>query len=141
MEADYNPRAQALEISIRVFTDDLDLALQRAYNTHGLFVGTEREAATVPSYIARYLEQHLVLNTPGQPPLKLTYLGKDNEAEAVWLYIEAGKLPPFKALQIKNTLLLELYEDQNNLVNVKINDRRESARTRRSEEMVLLRWE
>lgn len=141
MEAEYNAKTQSLEISIRVFTDDLDLALQRAYNIRTLFVGTERENPATPDYLRRYLGQHLMLNVPGQPFLKQNYLGKDNEAEAVWLHIEVPNVPPFTALQIKNTLLLDLYDDHNNLVNVKANGQRQSGRTRRTEEEVTLKWD
>ena len=127
-EVQYNAQTKKLEISLRVFTDDLELALEKTYGAKLLHIGTATERAEAVSHIQQYVLQHLKLAPGSATPLKLTYLGKEQEGLATWVYLESEPLPPFTTLQVTNTLLHALYDDQQNLVNVKVGGVIKSAR-------------
>jgi hypothetical protein len=49
--------------------------------------------------------------------LNLDYLGFEIEEEAVWFYMEALKVPSPHNVQIRNEVLIEHFEGQQNIVN------------------------
>jgi hypothetical protein len=115
-ELRYNPHTERVEVSIRVFPDDLDRALQEK---HGIFtqLATELEAPEADSLLGIYLLQHVSLEIDGRR-LKLGYLGKEAEADAIWCYLESDTLPEPLRYRIHNSLLTEQFEDQVNIVQV-----------------------
>lgn len=123
-QIDYNGDTDALEMSFRIFTDDLELALE-SMGTGRLHLGTEREAEKADEYIGRYLARHVELEVNGLP-VDAAFLGKEVDTDAIWCYVEIGGVTALHSLTIENTLLLETFEDQVNLVHVTANDRKKS---------------
>lgn len=121
---DYNTDTDALEMSFRIFTDDLEQALE-SMGTGRLHLGTEREAEKADEYIGRYLARHVELEVNGLP-VDAAYLGKEVDTDAIWCYVEIAGVTELKSMTIKNTLLLESIEDQVNLVHVNANDQKKS---------------
>ena len=115
-EVRYNSDSERMEVSIRVFPDDLDRALLQK---HGIFaqLSTELEAPEADSLLGRYLGRHFSLEINGKP-LKLEYLGKEAEADAIWCYLESEPLSEPLNYQIFSSILLESFEDQVNIVQV-----------------------
>ena len=115
-EVRYNPRSGRLEVSIRVFPDDLDRALQEE---HGIFtqLASELEAPEADSLLGAYLLDHFSLELNGQP-LELEYLGKEAEADAIWCYLESDSLSPPRTYQVVNSILVAHFPDQVNIVQV-----------------------
>ena len=123
-QIDYNADADALELSFRIFTDDLELALE-SMGTGRLHLGTEREAEKADEYIGRYLGRHVELEVNGLP-VDAAFLGKEVDTDAIWCYVEVADVTELTSMTIKNTLLLESFEDQVNLVHVNANDQKKS---------------
>lgn len=131
-----------LELTLRVFTDDLELALRRQYGepVQPLRLGTPRQAPAADSLIQAYVLAHLRLLPDGKA-VQLRYVGHEYEQEAMYVYLEATGVPDFGKLQVHNSLLLTLYDDQSNLCNMTHRGRTLSLRTRRGEEQGELKWE
>ncbi|MDE2848875.1 MAG: hypothetical protein OXO51_19390 [Gemmatimonadota bacterium] len=123
-QVDHNPDTGALEMSFRIFMDDLELALE-TMGTERLHLGTEREAEKTDLYISRYLARHVVVEINGRH-VSAAFLGKEVELDAMWCYVEVGDIPVFETMTMTNTLLLETYEDQVNLVHVNANGQKKS---------------
>ena len=123
-QVDHNPDTGALEMSFRIFMDDLELALE-TMGTERLHLGTEREAEKADLYISRYLVRHVVVEINGRR-VNAAFLGKEVELDAMWCYVEVGDIPVFETMTMTNTLLLETYEDQVNLVHVNANGQKKS---------------
>ena len=123
-QIDYNSDADTLEMSFRIFIDDLELALE-SMGTGRLRLGTEQEAEKADEYIGRYLDRHIELEVNGLP-VEAAFLGKEVDTDAIWCYLEIVDVTVLDSLSIKNTLLLETFEDQVNLVHVKANDQKKS---------------
>ena len=115
-EVRYNYDSERMEVSIRVFPDDLDRALLQK---HGIFtqLSTELEAPEADSLLGEYLNRHFSLEINGRP-LKLNYLGKEAEADAIWCYLESEPLSEPLDYQIFSSILLENFEDQVNIVQI-----------------------
>ncbi|SMD42614.1 hypothetical protein SAMN00777080_1175 [Aquiflexum balticum DSM 16537] len=114
-EIRYNPENQSLEIAQKIFWDDLEVALTKIYETKVDFLNPSNSDALeemVKSYI---LEKNEIM-VNGQK-LNLDYLGFEIEEEAVWFYMEALKVPSPNNVQIRNEVLIEHFEGQQNIVN------------------------
>lgn len=123
-QIDHNPDSGALEMSFRIFMDDLELALE-SMGTERLRLGTERESEKADLYIGRYLARHVVIEINGRR-VSVAYLGKEVDPDAVWCYVEIENTQVLKQMTMTNTLLLETYEDQVNLVHVTANGQKKS---------------
>ena len=123
-QIDHNPGTDALEMSFRIFTDDLEQALE-SIGTDRLHLGTEREAEKADLYIGRYLARHVEFQVNGSR-VNAAFLGKEVDTEATWCYVEIADIPDLDSMTVTNTLLLETFEDQVNLVHVNANDQKKS---------------
>ena len=123
-QVDHNPNAGALELSFRIFTDDLEQALE-AMGTDRLRLGTERESEKADLYIGRYLARHVEIEINGQR-VNAAFLGKEVDSDAIWCYLEVEHIPVLKTMTMTNTLLLETFEGQVNLVHVNANGQKKS---------------
>lgn len=123
-QVDHNPDTGALEMSFRIFMDDLELALE-TMGTERLHLGTEREAEKADLYIDRYLARHVVIEINGSR-VNIAFLGKEVDPDAIWCYLEVENIPVLETITMTNTLLLETFEDQVNLVHVNANGQKKS---------------
>jgi hypothetical protein len=139
---DLNPKTQALEISCKIFADDFEAAVNRANNIV-LRLGSERELSNATALLFNYVKQHLRLNINGKPVTNMVLIGKETEGEAVWMYIEVPSAlasGAIKRVDLHNTLLHELYDDQANLTNFSIQGQRKSSLSRKGQEHAVLEF-
>lgn len=115
-EINFNPKSGALEITIRVFTDDLEAALTSI--NQGKMVSIERNAKGADVLIQQYLQKHWGLISPQKQLKSYEYIGKEPELDATWLYIEVPQAQNLKGYTLFNTIFLELFDDQTNLTNI-----------------------
>ncbi|MCC9138733.1 DUF6702 family protein [Pontibacter silvestris] len=112
----YNPRSQHLEVAVRVFTDDLEDALSRHSKSK---VTYSSSSDAVRQQLEDYLRANLSFELTKGKPLKYNYLGSEAETDVVWMYVEvpvsSTSLPQ---LYVKNAVLMEVFRDQMNIVNV-----------------------
>jgi hypothetical protein len=107
-EIRYNAQSERLELSMRIFPDDLDRALLE-----------KLEHEDADSLLKVYLLESFKLQADGLE-IAFSYLGKEAESDAIWCYLESGSLPEPKKLSIRHELLTEIFPDQVNIVQVYI---------------------
>ncbi len=114
----YNEAEQSLQISLHIFLDDLEEALRRQ-GAPAPFLGTEREAESAETHLLAYLRQHFRLRVNGQGR-DYEFIGKEcaDDLAAVWCYLEIKAVQTLQELEITNSLLLEVFDDQKNLVSI-----------------------
>jgi hypothetical protein len=64
-------------------------------------------------------------------PTKFTYLGKEAELDATWCFVEVKDVKKVQTIEVQNTLLLEAFDDQTNMINLNINGRKKSGLARK----------
>jgi len=120
-DARWNPDTQTVQTTVRVFTDDLELALQ----THGgssenvkFWLGDENEWALADSAIHAWLQTHLTL-AMGNASVRWAWVGKEVELDVSYLYLESQPLANSKGLwRAANSLLFAEYSDQVNEIHL-----------------------
>ncbi|WP_192820084.1 DUF6702 family protein [Rufibacter sp. LB8] len=129
-DARYNPKTQTFELAVRVFADDLEEALSRRAKT---VVRLDR-SARVNQLIAEYVQAHLSISAAkGKKPVH-KFIGVQEEADALWIYVEipAGQVPAGQ-VYVQNALLMEVFTDQTNIVNVEVGGKKRSVLSRAGE--------
>jgi len=115
-EVRYNLESECYELSLRIFPDDMDRVLE-VHNGIRTQLVTELEHALADSLLADYLLNVFLLVSNGDR-VKLTYLGKEAEADVMWCYMESEALDEPSRIGVDNALLCEVFEDQVNVVQV-----------------------
>lgn len=106
-----------LECSIKLFRDDLELALTEREGGKVIFSLSEADDKH-SSMIDGYMQDHFVLKS--DEVIKRTFVGAEIEEEIVWIYIEYTK--PTSSFTLKNTCLMEVYTEHVNIVHLKQGD-------------------
>lgn len=125
-EIRYNAPRKTLEISCRIFSDDLENALKKQHNTTFDIIRPANRPA-VDTMIARYLTRHLQLNADGKA-LSLHYLGYRIEEDATWCFLEVKGVPPPKKLDLQNDILYKEHSTQSHMIHAIVNDKRQSTK-------------
>lgn len=115
-EIEHDAKTKAVQVSQRVFLDDLEETLNHVYNIRIDIVNPEHRHYR-DSLVKDYLLKHLKITINGKEH-KRTYLGHEIEKDVLWSYIEYYGIKKMNKLSITNTIFFELYDDQNTLVHV-----------------------
>ncbi|MDZ4823087.1 MAG: DUF6702 family protein [Flavobacteriales bacterium] len=113
---EHNIRTQSLEIVIKVFADDFEMALGGT-EKNPLRLGDEREVPNANQLIEEYIITNFKVELDDRPTL-LHFIGKEIEGEQVVCYAEIYSVVDFKVLTVFNTLLVNKYHGQKNIVDL-----------------------
>ncbi|WP_337042618.1 DUF6702 family protein [Emticicia sp. 17c] len=114
-EIQYNAKEKSLEVTIRLFTDDLENALTKLNNGQKVMIGGKNDNSD--AVLNKYVQQHFAIITPQKQKKTLQYLGKELEGDATWIYVEIPEAQALKDHVLYNDFMQELFDDQTNLVN------------------------
>jgi len=120
-EIQHNAADKSLEITLKVFADDLELALSQ-YQSKPVMVKTISN-----EILEEYLAGRFSLKVDGKN-MHLSMIGYETEMDAIWIYMETGLSAPPAKVTIQNTVLMEIFDDQQNLVHFTSNDKTKSLR-------------
>lgn len=121
MSLEYNHQEQLLEISLQVYTHDLETILTRRAAGKEVRLDKTPDAATL---IFAYLKDSITLKNGAGETKSLSWVGMEAQADRVWLYFEAKMPEGLIGAQLRNRLFFELLEDQLNLVHLKDEDKK-----------------
>ena len=121
-----NEKTKNLEISSRIFFDDLEKTLEKKYQVKVNILKPE-DPKKVNELLADYLQDRLQIKVNGKL-VKLKFLGFEIEEEAAWCYLEAPQTTPLKRLDIEDAILFEAHPLQQNMVHVTVGKRRKSTK-------------
>ena len=113
-----NVQLNSLEITIKLFSDDLEQALQQ-YSDEPIRLGDKREHEEAERWVEEYIRERLNLNF-NDHPAHLTYIGKEIEYDLSYVYFELTAIPEFNVLTIDNQLFFDLFEEQVNIVHLRL---------------------
>lgn len=114
----FNPKERVFEISIRIFTDDFEKGLSAATGNRVTLTSSPGSDDKNDPIIEKYIHAHFAYASPQKQPKPIKYVGHETEADAHWLYLEMPYTEPFRGGLLKQNVLMELFDDQVNMVNV-----------------------
>lgn len=128
-EITLDEKEKELEIMLRVFTDDLELAIRNAKKDETL--NLLKPANTNTDKLAwEYLQGRFKFSIDGKAQ-SVKYLGHEADEDVLIFYIQVQPVKKFKSIDITNSILTELHDDQSNLINMTVRDKTKSLRLER----------
>lgn len=125
-QIDHNPESQALEISVRLFTNDFERVLQEM-TTEKVKLEDKASWENADSMIEMYLQKKFEISLNGEEANRnYRYLGREIEEDVTWCYIEVTEVPKLESIQLHNSLFTETLDGQRNIVHVKAHDNEKS---------------
>jgi hypothetical protein len=126
-EIEYDSKDRQLEIMTRIFIDDLELSIRNKRNQADLDILNPGRDLTTNQLVKEYLGEHFKISLDGKLQ-KTVYLGYELEGQAMICYIEVTHVKKWKQIEIMNSVIMETYDDQSNLVHVTFQDTVKSLR-------------
>lgn len=120
----YASEKKMLQITSRIFIDDLNDVLKNKYNkkTH---VGEPTETQEDLVFMKKYIADNFSIKINGQTK-NINYLSKELEGNVVICYFNIKDIPKIKTFEIQNTCLFDLNSDQQNIIQTTIYGKKES---------------
>jgi len=112
---EYNAGAKTAEVTLRVFADDLELALKRRAGREVRLDRTKDADRLVLAYLRDTFE---IKNRDGESKA-LKWVGMELRAGVAWLYVEAEMPEGLSGARLRDQVLFELFEEQVNTVSVR----------------------
>lgn len=116
MTIDCNAKTGSLEITLKIFTDDLEKSIL-SLGGPKLAVGATGEDSETDQFIFKYLQNRLSFEVNGKLATP-KWVGKEVEMDATWCYLEIRNVGELNQIILTNRILLEIFADQSNLVHV-----------------------
>ncbi|MGI9549846.1 MAG: DUF6702 family protein [Aurantibacter sp.] len=122
----YSEKDNALQITTRIFIDDLEAVLKERYDIEAK-LATDDEPKMANEYIEKYLRTKFVIEVDNEPKT-YEFLGKKYDNDLVICYLEVSKidLSNINSISIQNEILTDLFDEQQNIVHFKLNDKKKS---------------
>ena len=136
----YAEKDKSVQVISRIFIDDFEKLLEERYHIKPK-LATEEEHEKAAFYIEKYLMRHFWVEINGKMT-KLNFLGKEYEDDVVKCYLETEKKikrKKIKTIQIKNTVLFEIFEEQQNIIHIKLKNKRKSFMLMKENDKALLK--
>lgn len=130
-EIEFDEKQKQIEITHRIFLDDLEIGLTN-WSNEKVDVLNPSDPVVLDQMIGKYLTEKTFYSLNGKS-VKASYLGSEKEESVMYCYQVISSVKKLKSLKIKNTLLLETYDDQVNIVHVENGDQMKSLKLSTSE--------
>ena len=120
-DINYNSKEKELEISVRIFTDDLENTL-RKYHNGTIDILHAKDQKEMNGFVNDYIQKHLQLQVDGKI-VQMNFLGYEEQSESIWSYFEVRNIAAVKKIDITNSLLHDYNINQLNMLHVKANEK------------------
>jgi hypothetical protein len=128
----YNVKDQSWEISIRLFQDDLEQTLSSNLRKKFRMIAGDEAAEKV---LEAYVRKHVGFRAGKQLSTPYRWLGTEQQQDAIWVYIEIPTSSDLVGSYLENSLFLDEFQDQTNLVSWSFQGSKKSYLFRKSQEI------
>ena len=115
-EVNFNAKDKTLEISCRIFSDDFESILSKLYKQKTDLSNANMKVA-MDELVKKYLLSHLQIKANGKAAT-MNYIGFEIDHEATNIYLEIEKIPSVKSVEVNDTILYDLFDDQMSIVHI-----------------------
>lgn len=123
-QINFVPQKKRLEITTRIFIDDLNKTLQLKY-AKATHIGEPEETQEDVTLMNQYLSEKFSIKVNGTKK-PFVFMSKELENNVVIGYYKINDIPKINSLEIKNTSLMEVFTDQQNIIQTTFNGKKQS---------------
>ncbi|MBA4318610.1 MAG: hypothetical protein C0412_09425 [Flavobacterium sp.] len=117
-QINYASEKKMLQITSRIFIDDLNATLEKTYNKK-FYLGTEKETAAESIFVKEYLAKHFSIKVNNQSK-PMNFLSKEIDDDVYVCYWNIKAISKINSLEIYNTVLIDRFPEQKNLVHITV---------------------
>ena len=123
-QIDYVPNKKRIEITSRIFIDDLEKALTKKHQRKPN-ITSSNELPEAEEWIKTYVKEKIKISINKKPQV-IEYLAKEVEGDVLIIYTKIAISKKINTFEIYNSLLTETFQDQQNIVHTNINSNKKS---------------
>jgi hypothetical protein len=123
-QINYVPQKKMIQITSRIFIDDLNEAIGKRYKTK-CNIGTETETPQDEDAMQKYLSEKFILKVNGVSK-PISFRSKEIEANVLICYFRITDIPKITKLEIENSALIESFPEQQNIIQANITGEKQS---------------
>jgi hypothetical protein len=121
---DFNASKKRVEITTRIFTDDLNVAISKKYNRKSNLASASETSDDI-EYLKKYLNEKIILKVNGKnQPIR--FLSKELNENVLICYFNCDNISKIKTFEITNNILTDLFDEQQNIVQLNINSKKQT---------------
>ncbi|MFV8464612.1 DUF6702 family protein [Flavobacterium sp. LB1P62] len=117
-QVNYAPEKKMLQITSRIFVDDLNKALEKKYNKK-LYLGTEKESPEEMLLLKKYFLEKFSVKLNGQTKA-VNFLSKELEGDILICYCNVKEVTKINSLEIFNSVLIDWNVEQQNITHITV---------------------
>ena len=117
IEINHNTSEKTAEISIRIFTEDLEVTLRKYGHTKVDILHPVNKAET-DKLLNDYIQHKLQIKIEGKP-VTMQYLGYEQQMESIWTYLEVKDVNTMYKVSANCNLLYDYQQKQSNIFHIK----------------------
>ena len=125
-EVNFNAKEKSLEVSCRIYTDDFEAILAKQYKTK-TDLSKPALHKVMDELVKKYITTHLQFTVNGKNATA-NYIGFEKDDEATSVYLELTNVVTFQKINVSNSILYDLFDDQMNVMHVVKDGIRKSVR-------------
>lgn len=116
---EFVPEKKRVEITARIFTDDLNRALSQEFKTKSS-IGEKSETSQDLAFLQKYLKKNLHVSIDGKEK-PILYLSKETNNTSTVIYLKINDVKKINSIKIQNTILMDVYSSQQNIIQTNFN--------------------
>jgi len=122
----YSEKDTSLQITSRMFIDDMEQVIEERYELNTQ-LASENEHENTDALIEKYIRAKFVVKTNGTVA-DFNFIGKKYDDDMIVCYLEIPEvsLDDLKSIEVQNEVLHDLFEEQQNIVHLKFNQKKRS---------------
>ncbi|OAB27997.1 hypothetical protein SAMN05444395_103185 [Flavobacterium fryxellicola] len=118
-QVNYAPEKKMLQITARIFVDDLNTAIGKKYQKK-INLGSEKETQEDLIFFKKYFSEKFYIKVNGQ--VKPThFLSKEMEGDVLICYFSIKEIQKINSLEIYNAVITEGNSEQQNIMHFTVN--------------------
>lgn len=117
-QVNYAPEKKMLQITTRIFVDDLNSAVGKKYSKR-INLGAENESVDDVNFLKKYFSEKFYIKVNGQTK-PILFLSKEMEGDVLICYFSMKEIQKINSLEIYNAVITEGNAEQQNIMHFNV---------------------
>lgn len=117
-QVNYAPEKKMLQITTRIFVDDLNNAVGKKYSKK-INLGSENESVDDVNFLKKYFSEKFYIKVNGQTK-PILFLSKEMEGDVLICYFSMKEIQKINSLEIYNAVITEGNAEQQNIMHFNV---------------------
>ncbi|MDD2675658.1 MAG: hypothetical protein PHF81_12340 [Flavobacterium sp.] len=117
-QVNYAPEKKMLQITTRIFVDDLNIAVGKKYSKK-INLGSENESVDDVTLLKKYFSEKFYIKVNGQTK-SIHFLSKEMEGDVLICYFSIKEIQKINSLEIYNAVITEGNSEQQNIMHFNV---------------------